>query len=382
MSTQPSPSQQPPLFTPEDQEPFPEQQAAPDKPASIHNAEQTELPPALPVPLPARERLARRPWWAVAAGALLRPWLRLKIEPGEPQSLVDARPVCYVLEDYGLSNALILQRASDEVSLPSPLRPLPGDPLGRKRAYVALSRRTALSALALATGQSPSTHSESLARLIEAHEADPALDVQLVPVSIFVGRSPDKAGWFSVLFSENWALASRTRKLFSILLNGRDTLVQFAAPISVRELISEDLPPERRVRKLQRVLRAHFNRIREAIIGPDLSTKRLLIDKVLAAPSVKDAIDTQARRERPNAARADSPDKAQIKAWKQAHAYAYEIAADYSHPVVRSLSFILKPVWNRIYRGILVHHLDHLRAIAPGRSSMCPAIAAIWIICS
>ena len=39
--------------------------------------------------------------------------------------------------------------------------------------------------------------------------------------------------------------------------------------------------PERTVRKLSRVLRTHFNRIRAAIIGPDLSTRRLLIDKVL-----------------------------------------------------------------------------------------------------
>jgi len=324
-------------------------------------------PSTLPVPLPSRAR-TRRPWWAVALGVLLRPWMTLKIEPGVPQVLLGPRPVCYVLEDYGLSNALILQRASEETGLPSPLRPLPGDPVGRKRAYLALSRRSTLNALALASGQVPNkTHSESLARLIEAHEADPALDVQLLPVSIFVGRSPDKAsGWFSVLFSEHWALVGRSRKLFSILLNGRDTLVRFAAPISVRQLLAEGLSRERRVRKLQRLLRTHFNRVREAVIGPDLSTKRLLIDKVLAAPSVKEAIDAQARRERPDAGHPDRPDKAQIKAWKQAHAYAYEIASDYSHPVVRSLSFILTPVWNRIYRGILVHHLDHLRAIAPG----------------
>ena len=46
--------------------------------------------------------------------------------------------------------------------------------------------------------------------------------------------------------------------------------------------------------------------------------------------------------------------------------YAYEIAADYSHPVVRSASFLLTSVWNRIYRGVLVHHLDALKAAAPG----------------
>ena len=45
---------------------------------------------------------------------------------------------------------------------------------------------------------------------------------------------------------------------------------------------------------------------------------------------------------------------------------AYEIAADYSHPMVRSLSFMLTPVWNRIYRGVLVHHLEKFKQAAPG----------------
>src|SRR3546814_16391681 len=76
------------------------------------------------------------------------PGFSLRIEPDAPQRFVDPRPVCYVLEDYGLSNALILDRACRENGMPSPLRPLPGDPLGRKRAYVALSRRSANSALA------------------------------------------------------------------------------------------------------------------------------------------------------------------------------------------------------------------------------------------
>jgi len=302
----------------------------------------------------------RRPLWARLLGRLLRPWISLRTEPDAPQQFVDQRPVCYVLEDYGLSNALILDRACREQGMPSPLRPLPGDPLGRKRAYVALSRRSANSVLAaLAAGKPapPRTHSESLARLLEAHREDPALDVQLVPVSIFVGQAPDRAsGWFSVLFSENWALVGRFRRLLAILLNGRNTLVRFAAPVNLRGIIAEDLPPERTVRKLSRVLRTHFNRIREAMIGPDLSTRRLLVDKVLAAESVKDAIVDQARRDKSTPA----------EAWKKAHAFAYEIAADYSHPVVRSASFLLTTVWNRIYRGVLVHHLERLKAAAPG----------------
>src|SRR3546814_9748136 len=99
-------------------------------------------------------------------GRLLRPWISLRIEPDAPQRFVDPRPVCYVLEDYGLSNALILDRACRENGMPSPLRPLPGDPLGRKRAYVALSRRSANSALAAlaARSEEPTSELQSLMR--------------------------------------------------------------------------------------------------------------------------------------------------------------------------------------------------------------------------
>lgn len=327
-------------------------------PGEPETAASTDTPPAAPARSPVTPY--KRPLWARVLGGLLGPWIGLKTEPADPERFVDGRPVCYVLEDYGLSNALILERACRQAGLPSPLQPLPGDPLGRKRAYVALSRRNAGSTLgALAPGKRPpkKTHSESLARLLDAHREDPALDVLLVPVSIFVGRSPDKAsGWFSVLFSENWALVGRFRRLLTILLNGRDTMVRFAAPVELRASVEEGLTPERTVRKVSRVLRTHFNRIREAVIGPDLSTRRLLIDKVLTTPSVKDAIADQARRD--NSTPQD--------AWKKAHGYAWEIAADYSHPLVRSASFLLTTVWNRIYRGVLVHHLDRLKAVAPG----------------
>ncbi|MFZ5663207.1 MAG: glycerol-3-phosphate 1-O-acyltransferase PlsB [Pseudomonadota bacterium] len=323
---------------------------------------QTELPIAAadaPRALPARRAPPqRRPLWARLLGRALAPWIELTIEPEKPaeHDTTAGRPVCYVLEDYGLSNALILERACREAGLPSPLQPLPGDPLGRKRAYVALSRRHT-NALGLAPGPEHKTHSGSLARLLDAHRLDPSLDVQLVPVSIFVGRAPDRStGWFSVLFSENWTIVGRFRRLLAIALNGRNTLVRFSPPVSLRGVVDEGLPPERTVRKLSRVLRAHFRRIRAAIIGPDLSTRRLLVDRVLAAPSVREAIADQARRDGTSTE----------EAWKKAHAIAYEIAADYSHPVVRSASFLLQPVWNRIYRGVLVHHLEQFKQDAPG----------------
>ncbi len=301
-------------------------------------------------------RPGRRPLWARLLGRLIEPWLGLKIEPEQAGEYDDGRPVVYVLEDYGLSNALILDKACRDAGLPSPLVPLAGDPTGRKRAYVALSRRSSNSAL-IPEQRGAKTHSDSLAKLLQAHRANPALDIHLVPVSIFVGRAPDKqSGWFAVLFSENWALVGRFRRLLAVLLNGRDTIVRFAPPVSLRNTVDEGLEPERTVRKLQRVLRTHFRRIRESIIGPDLSTRRLLVDKVLASDSVREAIASQAKRD--NSKTTD--------AWKKAQGYAWEIAADYSTPVVRSASFMLSHVWNRIYAGVLVHHLDKFKEAAPG----------------
>jgi glycerol-3-phosphate O-acyltransferase len=296
---------------------------------------------------------ARAPLWARLLGRALEPWIGLKTEPPAGPAIDPARPVCYVLERYGLSNALILERACREAGLPSPLAALPGDPLGRGRAYIALSRRRG----ALTGRPKSRTHSEGLARLLEAHRVDAALDVQIVPVSIFVGRAPDRAtGWFSVLFSENWALVGRFRRMLAILLNGRDTMVQFSPTVGVRDILAEDLGAERTVRRLSRVLRAHFSKLRAAVIGPDLSTRRLLADRVLDAEPVRRAIAETARRD--GIGYAD--------AWRRGHAYAWEIAADYSHNVVRSLSFILTPFWNRIYDGVTVHHLDTVREVAPG----------------
>ncbi len=349
----------PPADLPDADAPMPDEaRAAPTQ----DDGPQLPLPEFLAEPGPAPAQVRARssrdkaPLWARVLGRLIDPWLKLDIEPKDPGQFDDGRPVCYVLEDYGLSNALILQRACREAGLPLPLQPMPGDPLGRKRAYVALSRRHA-NALGLLPGPEHKTQSGSLARLLQAHRVDPALDVQLVPVSIFVGQAPNRSsGWFSVLFSENWAIVGRFRRLLALLLNGRDTLVQFAPPVDLRGIVAEELPPERTVRKLSRVLRTHFRRVREVVVGPDLSTRRMLVDKVLEADSVREAIADQARRDK------STPEAA----WQKAHAMAYEIAADYSHPVVRSASFLLTPVWNRIYRGVLVHHLDKFKQAAPG----------------
>ena len=302
------------------------------------------------------ESAARRraPWWFNLAGQLLEPWVRLRREPAEPATLlIPGAPVCYVIERDGLSDALILDRACREAGLPTPMQPLAGT--RRRNSVFALRRRDGW----LVGRDRNRIPTDTLAQLARLLESDPERDVQLVPASIYVGRAPGRdSGWFRVLFSDDWVMVGRFRRLLAVLLNGRDTVVHFATPVSLRTVLAENagLRPERFARKVARVLRTHFGRIRAAVVGPDLSHRRTMVGAVLDAEPVRAAIAATAAKEKIS----------QAKARANAHKMLLEIAADYSHPVVRSASFLLSNFWNKLYDGITMHHFDKARAVAPG----------------
>jgi|CXWL01.1.fsa_nt_gi glycerol-3-phosphate O-acyltransferase len=312
--------------------------------------------------LPRNESLTvRAPWFRRAQVALaewvLRPFLKLaRITPEADRPPFDpTRPVCYVLDRNGLSNLAILDRACREAGWPRPIDPLPLAGSTRPpRSVFALEKRVGW---LFNRRRTFSDRTERLERLLSAIRRDPEANVQLVPVSIFVGRAPDRsAGWFKVLFSENWVVVGRFRRLLAILFNGRNTLVQFSQPVLLGTAGADIEDLKRAAHKLSLVMRVHFRRIRAAVIGPDLSHRRTLVNDVLRSDSVRQVIQSQGLKEKGGVAAAR----------QKAEAYAREIAADYSHPVVRSLSFILQGFWNRIYDGITMNHFDAFRAQAPG----------------
>jgi glycerol-3-phosphate O-acyltransferase len=298
----------------------------------------------------------RVPWRLRLFGRLLESWIRIKPDPAEPRSLLlPGVPVIYVTERYGLSDALILEQACREAGLPSALIPPANISTRRKRSYFATSVRNSL--FPRPAHKRSATY--PLTELVAQLDLLPEQDVQLVPVSIFVGRAPSRqSGWFSVLFSENWVVVGRFRRLLGLILNGRDTHVQFSTPVSLRSVLAEEQgqPRERTVRKISRVLRAHFRRIRAAVIGPDLSHRRMVVDAVVNSEPVQEIVAATALKE--------SVGREQVL--RRAHDYALEIAADYSHSVVRSLSFLLTSFWNKLYGGVTMNHFDRVRAAAPG----------------
>ncbi len=305
---------------------------------------------------------------------LLKRWAKpfLKIQR-VPEKLDAApfdieKPVLYVLEYAGLSNLLILDIACDEAGWPSPMQLLPLK--HKERGYFALTKRRG----GWFTKARVGDRQDRLERLLADLQSELGQTVQLVPVSVFVGRAPDRTtGWFKVLFADDWVVVGRLRRLLGMLFNGRTTLVQLAEPVNLAEMRAERINSSDNLsapastaapvglkadaRKLSRILGVHFRRIRAAVVGPDLSHRRLLLDSVLSSHTVQAAIKSHVLKERVSFEVAES----------RAKAFFWEIAADYAHPVIRSLSFMLTWFWTQIYSGVKINHFDTLQKVAPGR---------------
>ncbi|WP_084300107.1 glycerol-3-phosphate 1-O-acyltransferase PlsB [Chitinimonas koreensis] len=265
-----------------------------------------------------------------------------------------SRPVCYVLQRRFLSNILVLEREVLAAGLASPLDGIHTATVRENRAFFFTTRAEPWFGRTKSGGHSP-----LLERLTQAVRNQPDFDVQVVPVSILWGRTPDKeSSIWKLIFSESWSPRGSLRQLFTILLHGRNTLVRFGQPLSLRELAADAEDDERAIRKVSRVLRVHFRQQREMAIGPDLSHRRTQVEGILDTDSVKAAIAALAAEQGGGAT-------AMRRAEEKARHYAWEIAADYSYPVVRVFHRFLTWVWTRLYDGVELGNFDTVTGVAP-----------------
>jgi glycerol-3-phosphate O-acyltransferase len=287
------------------------------------------------------------------ARKLLYIWVRPQVLP---ENLADLeldpnKPVCYVLQTRFLSNLLVLETETRKLDLARPLSRIKSPLLREDSSVFFLTRSDNGGPLQ----KNRFAYSPRYVRLMQAARQNPELDVQLVPVSILWGRSPDKENSiFKILFADSWATPGVLKQIITIMLHGRDTLVKFSPPVSLRAIANEDMSEERALRKLSRVLRVHFHRQREVAIGPDLSHRRTLVNSILNATAVQAVMADEVREKgiTPEAAR------------EQAVRYANEIAADYSHPIIRLFYVFLTWLWTRLYDGVQVHHFDEVTKLA------------------
>lgn len=277
---------------------------------------------------------------------------RITLLPEDIESLGLApdKPILYVLRDASLADLLVLDKEARRLQLPSPLEPLPleGTPLRRSQCYVFRRKH-------LFSRQRVAQNSHNITTLVDYLREHEQQDVQVLPVALYWGRSPEKeSSLWKVFFSNNWSAPGFIKKFIIILTQGRQLYMNVSEPFSLRQLADEDMSAARVVRKTQRILRVHFRREQEALIGPDLSHRRTLVNNLIDSSPIREAISISAAE----------ADESYSKHERKARRYATEIAADYSHTVIRFLEIILEWVWNRLYSGLRAYNTDNLSKIA------------------
>lgn len=281
-------------------------------------------------------------------------WVRTDVSGNTRESLgLDPdKPVCYVLQFRSLSSRLVLEQEVIRAQLPGAADTLPVEN-GPSHSFFFLYKR--IGGLFRGRRQKPVATSE-FTELVQFGLKNPDQDVQIVPVSMFWGRSPDKEkSLVKLLLSDTWSVAGRLQKFLIIVLHGRNTYVQFNQPLSLQEVMAEYRDDEAKAnRKLARLLRTHFRRVRQAVLGPDLSHRRTLVEGLLRTQAVKDAIRETAVSDN------ISPEKARTQAYK----YANEIAASMSVVTIRVMERVLAWLWNRLYKGVAVNNIKVAREAA------------------
>ena len=292
--------------------------------------------------------------WRWSVRKILGLWVRVTIKPEDAVAAIAARPrpVCYVLERESHTDFAVLNGVCAKHNLPRPTRRLMMGGKRADRAYFELTRRPSLFG-----GRNAARAPRYLEQLIDAATAHPQFDVDLVPVAIFWGRAPHKEiSWWRLPFTEDWILVGRFRKILSVIFNGRNTLVYFGEPIRLREVMDEGLSEPRSVRRVLRSLRTILRAQRASSIGPDLSHRRTMVLQVLKTQAVRQAVRNEMQ----------SRQLQRRPALLLARKYALEIAANYSQAFVTFMAMALGRLWNSLYDGVQLEHLENLSAVGDG----------------
>ncbi len=280
-------------------------------------------------------------------------WVKTKVAPASPASELGLKPgvpVCYVLPSRSLSDLLVLQELCERHGLPMPeANKVSVDKAGS--AFYIYLHKVGLLQVDRESGKEPPS---PLSKLIEMAEKNPNLEVQLVPVGVFWGRNPgrEERSIMRLLFFDA-EHAGILQKLFIVFAQGRSNFVNFGAPISLRNLVDEKAGVEDTAKKLRRVLRVHFRRQRNTVLGPSLPSRDSVAAILLQSKAIRDVIEDEAKKRKVPA----------LKVQAIARRYIMEIACEQSYAIVRLSDLFFSWLWNRLFNGVVIKHAERLRTI-------------------
>jgi len=282
-------------------------------------------------------RLINR-FWVKSAVVPQHPLLELKLDL--------SRPIIYVLDQNSASDLLALQKACRELALPDPYQSLQ------------LQEQTLSSVIYLhdwhffKKGDSDSKEPNYLKKyqqLLALHQQHSDLNIQLVPVTFFWGRNPGKRNKGKVFTGRS--NPNCFQKAWSIITAGRDHLVRFNAPISVRSLIDKHNDSDQQAHALARLALYFFATQHSSSRGPQIPKRQVMINNIVASPMLQEIIQQAALES----------GRSLEEVTKECVGYLEEISSNFSYRFLRLFRAVLSTVWNGIYQGIEVHHAQKVR---------------------
>lgn len=269
-------------------------------------------------------------------------------------SAVTAPVVCYVLQNYSRSNALVVDGETRRLNLAAALEPLQLGAHREKASLLFLQHHDEKNLLNTPAHAYP----PRLIRLINLLEHNPELDVQLIPVTVLWGRSPDKEdSWFKLLFTDTWATPSKVKQLVNIGLHGRQSYIQFHQGQSLRSMLDvakSHCPNVSPITYIVSSLNDDLDREREVVVGPDLSDRRNVMHSLIQSSDVQAAIIEESVQDK------ITP----LAAEQRAVSYVNEIVSDYSYSIIRFYDTALNQLWTQLYDGVEVHNFSTVRELA------------------
>src|SRR5262245_35919191 len=255
----------------------------------------------------------------------------------EPTALgLEALPaherIVYVLNNRSLTDLVMLDIVAGASDLPPPRESLVTQGIPERHRFFFLNRPSGI----VFRRNLMRTYSKRMLRLQRYFRDTRKADISLVPVSVFWSRAPNKErSLIRVLLSEDWTVTSRFRRFVTILFNRRDITVQFGAPIALREVAEPQISDSRLVRRIGRLVRAQFKRQRTALLGPDLSHRRTLIEQIVASRNVRAAIVAEAVK----------TNTGEPRVTRRARRYTRAMVSDMSYITIRILQRLLTWFW-------------------------------------
>jgi glycerol-3-phosphate O-acyltransferase len=281
---------------------------------------------------------------------LLFLWVKVEVFPRDI-SLFDegtTQPVLYVLADRGLSDLLVLSQVTTSLNWPAPQSALAIDTSTDYSSLYCVTSRSSMIEWLRRRNNQPALLQDILTALAQ----DDALDLLVVPVSVYWGRPLAKQKhWLQTLFADTWAVAGRTRKFLTLVIHGRSSRLLFSQPLQFRDIA---LQCNQSADQIHEYLTLQLLQQREATFGPQVSSQKILTDQVLNNDSVQRVIHDI------------SGDSSSVsaKTTVRARAYCAEMFADCTQISIEIMLRLLPIYWRRFYTGINTYHLDVVKQTA------------------